>query len=126
MLPDMSAGDLEDLARVKTIDAFLFRFIKIQDMMGHKLFREVLDAVGEYDESMSMLDVLDRLEKLGLIKSTEQWLDYRNLRNLVAHEYPDRPDDVLEGVRGAMAAYDEMAGCFDSMKRYLEERGLLA
>ena len=48
--------------------------------MGNKLFREVLDALGEYQSSMSMLDVLDRLEKSKLLNSAEQWMDFRNIK----------------------------------------------
>jgi len=29
----------QDKERIKTIDAFIFRFIKLQDFMGDKLFR---------------------------------------------------------------------------------------
>jgi len=84
----LSAEDFSNQERVKTIDAFLFRFIKVEDLMGNKLFREVFDCLGEYDDSMSTLDVLDRMEKLKLIESADAWMDYRNLRNVLTHEYP--------------------------------------
>ncbi|MDQ6976064.1 MAG: hypothetical protein Q9M22_05805 [Mariprofundaceae bacterium] len=32
---------LDDFDKVKVIDSFIFRFIKIQDLMGNKLFREI-------------------------------------------------------------------------------------
>ncbi len=38
-----------------------------------------------------MLDKLNRLEKLGLLESTEAWEKLRALRNHFAHEYPDEP-----------------------------------
>jgi len=92
---------LDDFDKVKVIDSFIFRFIKIQDLMGNKLFKEVLEALGEYQVSMSMLDVLDRLEQLELLKSAELWMDYRNLRNILTHEYPDNREEVLEGIQVA-------------------------
>ena len=45
-LNTLSAEDFSNQERVKTMDAFLFRFIKLQDLMGNKLFREVLDCLG--------------------------------------------------------------------------------
>ncbi|OIO66269.1 MAG: hypothetical protein CO186_09590 [Zetaproteobacteria bacterium CG_4_9_14_3_um_filter_49_83] len=38
---DMDVHALDDFDKVKVIDSFIFRFIKIQDLMGNKLFREV-------------------------------------------------------------------------------------
>jgi hypothetical protein len=32
---------------VKTIDSFIFRYIKIQDLIGEKLFKEFLISVGD-------------------------------------------------------------------------------
>jgi len=93
---------------VKVIDSFIFRFIKIQDLMGNKLFKEVLEALGEYQVSMSMLDVLDRLEQLELLKSAELWMDYRNLRNVLTHEYPDNREEVIEGIQVALKVFHDI------------------
>lgn len=49
-LETLSADDFSNPERVKVIDAFLFHFNKIQDLMGNKLFREVLGLLGEYDD----------------------------------------------------------------------------
>jgi len=57
---------------------------------------------------MSMLDVLDRLEKLMLIPSGSRWLDYRNLRNILTHEYPDNRDELIEGVQLALQVFQEI------------------
>jgi len=119
----LSAEVFSDDEKVKTIDAFLFRFIKIQDLIGNKLFREVLDSLGEYQDSMSMLDVLDRMEKLQLIVSADQWLDFRNLRNLLTHEYPDNKAEIIEGIKTAMQAVLIMESCFRGITNYLLKRG---
>jgi len=116
---------LDDYEKVKVLDSFILRFIKIQDLMGHKLFRELLDGVGEYELSMSMLDVLDRLEKLGFIKNAERWLDYRNLRNILTHEYPDSQKEMIEGIQMAMRAFVEIRETYLSIVAYVEQRGLV-
>jgi len=124
-LETLSADDFTNPERVKVIDAFLFRFIKIQDLMGNKLFREVLSRLGEYDDSMSMLDALDRMEKLELIESSDVWMDYRNLRNVLTHEYPDNKDVVIQGVKTAVQVFVAMERCFLHIVSYLDTKNLL-
>jgi hypothetical protein len=71
----------EDTEKIKTVNAFIYRFVKLQDYMGSKLFRAFLDRVGELQEYMSLLDVLDKLEKLKIIKSSKEWMELRKIRN---------------------------------------------
>ena len=42
----------------------------------------------------SMIDKLNRLEKLGYLESVDQWNQLRVVRNHFAHDYPS--DDVLK------------------------------
>jgi hypothetical protein len=51
----------ENKALVKTIDAF----IKLQAFMGDKLFNALLIRIGDYKDTISLLDMADRLEKMG-------------------------------------------------------------
>lgn len=122
---DLNNQSLDDFDKVKVIDSFIFRFIKVQDLMGNKLFREVLSILGEYESSMSMLDVLDRLEKLRLIDSAEQWMDYRNLRNLLTHEYPDNRAELIEGIQMAISVFPEIKSMQKKLFDYLTAKSLL-
>ncbi len=88
----------QDKEKIKTIDAFIFRFIKLQD----KLFRIVLKSIGEYKDNMSLIDVLDKLEKLEIVNDTDQWIDFRNTRNKLTHEYSNNQEDVIEGIQLAL------------------------
>jgi len=122
---ELKAESLDDFDKVKVIDSFIFRFIKIQDLMGNKLFREILVALEEYESSMSMLDILDRLEKLALIPSAARWLDYRNLRNILTHEYPDNRGDLIEGLQMALQVFEEMQHISKAMFEYMNNKGLM-
>lgn len=73
-------ADLDDDA-VQDIDQFVLRFGKLQDVMGERLVPATLDALQEPYEDRPMLDKLNRLEKLGLLESTEAWEKLRALRN---------------------------------------------
>ncbi len=96
-----------DNETVATIDQLLFRYNKLQDAMGQRLFPAVLMLGAEWRDEETFLDKLDRLEKLGAIPSAEQWNEIRVIRNRMTHEYPDAPDQnannlnqVLESISG--------------------------
>lgn len=75
--------DDDDLA--ERLDAFVSRFGRMQDTLGDKLLPSLLRAIAE--KPGSTLDNLNRAEKLGLLTSAVEWLDVRNLRNKLIHEY---------------------------------------
>ena len=55
----------DDYSNQRVVNSFLFNYIKIQDKMGSKLFKNVLFELKEIDNySIPMIDVLNILEKL--------------------------------------------------------------
>lgn len=72
------------LDEIGYIDQFLFRFTKLQDSMGEKLFGTMLYLLGEDFSKKPFIDVLNRLEKMELLNKDE-WLALRAIRNNVAH-----------------------------------------
>ena len=111
----------EDFEKVKTIDTFIYRFIKLQDIMGDKLFRVFLDEMGEYKDSMSLLDVLDKLEKLEVIPNSVRWMEYRKLRNKLTHEYPNNEDEIIEGIEIALEVFCEIEIIVQEMEKYMKK-----
>lgn len=104
----LSEEDFFDHEKVKTIDAFIYRFTKVQDRMGEKFFPLVLKSLYEYKNNMALIDVLNRLEQLELLESADRWIDYRNLRNTLTHEYPDNEDEIVSAIALAIRAYDDI------------------
>ena len=49
------------------IDQMIFRFSKLQDTMGEKIFPSILELGGEQVKTMTFIDRLNRLEELGLL-----------------------------------------------------------
>lgn len=121
----LDAEDFEDFEKVKTIDSFIYRFIKVQDMMGDKLFRVFLDKIGEYKDNMSLLDVLDKLEKLGLLVESTRWMQYRSLRNKLTHEYPSNEDEIIEGILLAIEAFDEIEEIYKNIENYIKDKNIV-
>ena len=108
-------SDFDDVEKIKTIDSFIYRFTKVQDRMGEKFFPLVLAELQEYKRSMALIDVLHRLEKLELIESSDDWIEYRKLRNTLTHEYPDNEDEIIEAINLSIDAYIDMKNIYKKM-----------
>ncbi|MGI6394585.1 MAG: hypothetical protein ACOX2F_07650 [bacterium] len=63
----------KDNEKVKTADAFIFRFIK-----------------------------LDKLEKLEVVENGDEWLYFRKIRNILTREYPDNAEQISQGISSAL------------------------
>ncbi len=98
---------------VMRLDQFIFRFSKLQDAIGTKLFRYVLAWQYEEVEAMPMRDILERLERLRVIDSVENWVYMRELRNTIAHDYPLATQEVV-------VSLNELIGCIGALKGVYE------
>jgi len=112
----------DDFEKIKTIDTFIYRFIKLQDMMGEKLFKVFLDEIGEYKDTMSLLDILDKLEKFEVLDNAYDWMEYRKLRNQLTHECPNNEDEIIEGIVLAIDVYEKIDIIFNNIIKYYDER----
>jgi hypothetical protein len=75
--------------RAEQLEAFVSRFGRMQDTMADKLFPRWLLALAEVPGSQ--IETLNRAERLGVLTSTERWLEVRNIRNRLVHEYMTGP-----------------------------------
>jgi len=112
----------EDFGKIKTIDTFIYRFIKLQDIMGEKLFKVFLDEIGEYQDSMSLLDVVDKLEKFNIIDNSSEWMEYRKLRNKLTYEYPNNEQDVIDGIKIAIEVFRKIELILENIIIYKNKR----
>ncbi len=110
---------------VEHIDQFLFRFAKLQDAMGEKLFILMLEFLEEENpKSKPFIDTLNRLEQLGLLEDKNTWLELRKIRNNIAHQYEDDPKQASEALNSIYAAKPTLERIFQSIKtRYISMRG---
>jgi hypothetical protein len=79
-------------------DQLIFRFSKLQDSMGEKLFPALLENLGEEVRGKPFIDILTKMEELGLLQSSNEWLLLRETRNIVTHEYPFVTNEIIEGL----------------------------
>jgi hypothetical protein len=79
---------------IMVLDQFLFRFSKLQDAMGQKLFKMILLYLNEDIEGKPFIDILNRMEKLHLLEDANEWKLLREDRNELAHNYEDEPKEM--------------------------------
>ncbi len=113
-----------DRGWVRLTDQLLFRFIKLQDALGERLVPATLAGLAEPFEDRPMRDRLNRLEKLGFL-DVDNWLAWREVRNRLAHEYPDRPELRFAALLAAIEAARGVAALYRHWRLRLETSGLL-
>jgi len=79
------------------INALVFRFSKLQDLIGSKVFRTFLEFNKFDTQDKSFLELLKEIEKEGII-DIDSWDEFRKLRNSIAHEYPGEEDETVEAL----------------------------
>jgi len=82
VIPAAEAGSE---ANAEAVEAFMSRFARTVDLLTNKVLR-ALDLV-ELEPSGSLLDVLNRAERRGVVASAERLREMKILRNLIAHDY---------------------------------------
>ena len=75
-------------------DQIIYRFSKLQDTLGARLFKALLLFEGE-DVKKPFLDILNRLEEMDII-DVDEWFELRELRNQIAHEYENNEEIAIK------------------------------
>lgn len=113
----------EDQELSERVDAFVARFSRLQDTLGDKLLPELLEALGE--ERAILIDRLDMAEKLGWIRSSEQWMAIRQLRNQMIHEYIEDPAVLTAALQTGHSYVKELTNTAEKMLLELKNRDWL-
>lgn len=108
--------------QVSIFDQLVFRFSKLQDAIGNRLFKLILSGLGEEAENKPFIDILTRLEKLGLLEDHHAWLALRETRNLVAHEYPLHQEDYIDGLNEIYNQGQKLSEIWRKLKEFTVSR----
>jgi len=93
---DASAFQKFSEEEIEHVDQFIYRFAKMQDSLGTRLIPALYSWLEGDRTPRPFLDILNRLEKLKIIKSVDDWQFFRNLRNNLAHDYPESLTQTVE------------------------------
>lgn len=111
----------EDPDLAERVEAFVGRFGRLQDTVGDKLLPILLAALGETPSAA--IDNLDRAERLGLLKSADEWMTMRNLRNQMIHEYVEDPLVLTSALQTGHAFVPTLIAAASKMVAEIERRG---
>ena len=103
---------------VKTLDQFLFRFSKMQDAMGQKLFKNILLYLDEDIEGKPFIDILNLMEKIYLLDNVNDWKELREDRNELAHNYEDEPQQMSEIINKLYVKKELLENIYIKIKSY--------
>ena len=88
------------------LDAYLKRFSSIQDFLGAKIFSLLLDVAGINSSKMS--EVLYYIEKEEIIDSLENWIELREVRNELEHDYPEELEEALVDLKFCIDSFEKI------------------
>lgn len=107
---------------ISYIDQSIYRFSKLQDAIGQKLFQAVLIFLDEDVSNKSAIDIFNRLEQLEIIENYETWKDLRDLRNELAHEYEEDENETAEKLNTLFEKKANLEKYLNNIQMYLEKR----
>jgi len=114
----LTATKYENLSKddVQAIDQYLFRFAKLQDSMGEKLFRVLVGRFEENTDKLSFLDIIKKMEKYIDMDIANEWHDLRNIRNQLSHEYEDDAIEMANSINLIYAKKEVIEGIYLAIK----------
>jgi hypothetical protein len=123
-LADIMPLSLENYLKIDKIqssfiDQLNFRFSKLQDSVGESIIKSLLILSKEPVEKMTFLDMLNRLDKLEILEK-DRWLELREVRNEIAHEYSFNQDEVVDNINLIYEKTDELIMIYKKLYKYIK------
>lgn len=103
-------------------DQLIYRFSKLQDSMGTRLFKQLLELLEEDISGLPFLDILYKMEKLNLLESAKDWITLRQTRNTVSHQYPFYKEIQVEELNLLPEEVVKLAILWNKLKDYALKR----
>ena len=106
---------LEPLDRA-VLDAYLKRFASMQDFLGAKIFPLLIDISGLTANKMT--ETLFVMEREEVIDSLETWIELREVRNELEHDYPEELNQALKDLRYCIDHFSTMEKYYINAKTF--------
>ena len=90
--------------------------------MGTRLLPSLYRFFENSSQPIPFLDILNRLEQLGVITSVEDWQFFRNLRNNLAHDYPESVDQTVLTLNALYSKWRHMEELYHQARKYYQSR----
>ncbi len=103
------------------LDTLVFRFSKLQDLIGSKIFREYLQEVGFIVEDKAFLELLKEIEKEGIV-DIDSWSEFRKVKNILAHDYPDDLEEKAEAINYLIERSHNLIGVIEKIESKINKQ----
>ena len=117
-------GHLSD-EQEESIDAMILRYSQSVAMIQDQIFRGIAYAEQEDLGDKSNRDRVLLMEKLGAIRSADEFGTAAVLRNKFAHHYPEAVTDRIERLNLVVEEADFVIGVFSDILFFLRRKGYL-
>lgn len=104
------------------LDQFIYRFTKLQDSMARRLLPSLYTYLENDTRPQPFIDILNRLEQLDVITDAASWQRFRNLRNNLAHDYPESRGQTIATLNELFDSWRELEAMFDKARGQFEKR----
>ncbi len=114
--------DYDSLPKMEkfALNTLIFRFSKLQDLIGAKMMRAYLEYSEFPVSDMSFFDILKAMEK-ERITDIDTWSVLRRLRNDIAHDYPEELGEMIEKVNLLIEQSGELLEILDRLESKYRE-----
>jgi uncharacterized coiled-coil protein SlyX len=109
----------------ESIDALILRYAQCVSMIQDQLFRGIAFVEQEDLSDKSNRDKTLLMEKLGAIRSAEDFGTAATLRNKFAHHYPEEAEARMERLNLVIAEAKFVIETFRDIARYLAHKGFV-
>lgn len=119
-----TACDLSE-EQEESIDALILRYSQTVAMIQDQIFRGIAYAEQEDLSDKSNRDRVLLMEKLGAIRSADDFGTATVLRNKFAHQYPEAEADRIARLNLVVDEADFVIGVFDDVLSFMRRKGYL-
>jgi len=106
------------------LEVFTSRFCRLQDTVGDKLLPTWLSVLNE--RTKTAIDNLDKAEKIGVLPSVELWLELRQIRKQMVHEYSEDLTILTNAVQTSYQQLDFIINVAEAIIIDLENRKVIS
>ncbi|PCJ24834.1 MAG: hypothetical protein COA94_07005 [Rickettsiales bacterium] len=99
------------------LELYTNRFSKLQDLIGAKMFPEILLLYGEDLQALFFIDRLNKMEKIGILNDAQEWLYMRKISKQLSHEYPENPEFLADNLNIICKLEPELLACLANIEK---------
>jgi hypothetical protein len=101
------------------IDVLIFRFAKLQDLLGEKIFR-IYFELNAINTNRPFIELLSLLEKEEILE-VDKWVELRYIRNKISHEYPYNEEEITEAINEILKKVNYLIEVKEKIEKRINE-----